>query len=529
MLKSPFRYSSILTNILLILSSVNVFGQIDNGRISGTVTDANGAAIAGAAITVTNEKTGEARNVVAAADGTFQVPALKPSRYSLRASSNNFESVSKNGVEVLVGQDLTFTLILQPKGVTAQIDVVVGENSAIAVSSASMSANVTGREVEGLPINGRQLSQLYLQAPGAQNAGSGTFGDIRFSGRANQQNVIRYDGVEGTGIIDSSPGNLNGEVASPFRLQSSLENVQEFRVDSSNFPAEFGTGTGGQISVITKSGGNQFHGSAFEYLRREKFDARNFFDGAEKSPLTLDQFGGSVGGPIIKNKLFFFASYERYRGRFGLNFVEAAPSLSLAAPGALIPGTTTPVNPLIQPFIAAFLAPGAVVVPGASAASGFDIVQLQDTEKTDEKSFAARFDYKLNDFNSLYFRFFRDEGNRRCAGRRLRARRSHRGRTAEWRIRLSIDTEQTGLAHQRFQDRIQRRANAHQRRGALCRRPGFLRCYAKYFRQRREHGNSGTGNVVGHFDTRRPGQGEQRDKRPRPAVYAVLGRLYRRP
>src|SRR5206468_1455065 len=114
-----------------------------------------------------------------------------------------------------------------------------------------------------------------------------------------------------------------------------------------NFPAEFGTGTGGQISVVTKSGGNQFHGSAFEYMRRDSLDARNFFDnispGISKSALKLDQFGGSVGGPIIKKKLFFFGSYERYRGRFGLNFVEAAPSLSLAQPGALIPGTSTTV------------------------------------------------------------------------------------------------------------------------------------------------------------------------------------------
>ncbi len=185
--------------------------------------------------------------------------------------------------------------------------------------------------------------------------------------------------------------------------------MQEFRVDSNNFPAEFGTGTGGQISVVTKSGGNQFHGSLFEYLRRDKFDARNFFDGGTKSPLTLDQFGGSVGGPIIKNKLFFFSSYEQYRGRFGLNFIEAAPSLSLAAPGALIPGTTNAVNPAIQPFIAAFRAQNAVVL-GALGTTGFDLVQLQDNEKTDEKAFAARFDYKHNEYNTFYFRFFRDQG-----------------------------------------------------------------------------------------------------------------------
>lgn len=136
-----------------------------------------------------------------------------------------------------------------------------------------------------------------------------------------QQNVIRYDGIEGTAIIDASPGNLNGEVASPFRLQSSLENVQEFRVDSNNFPAEYGTGTGGQINVVTKSGSNEFHGSLFEYLRNDAFDASNFFDNivGQKSPLRLNQFGGSIGGRIVRDKAFFFFSYEGYRLRAGVN------------------------------------------------------------------------------------------------------------------------------------------------------------------------------------------------------------------
>src|SRR5207244_10192025 len=134
------------------------------------------------------------------------------------------------------------------------------------------------------------------------NTGSGTFADIRFNARAVEQNIIRYDGIEGTAVIDAAPGNLNGEIASPFRLQSSLENVQEFRVESSNFPAELGTGTGGQISLITKSGGNAFHGSVFEYIRNDALDAANFFDNivGQKSPLRLNQFGGSFGGPLFK-------------------------------------------------------------------------------------------------------------------------------------------------------------------------------------------------------------------------------------
>ena len=399
----------------MLALQIPLLAQAEFGKISGTVSDTSQAAIAGASVTVQNEKTGETRTVVTNSDGGFLFVTLRPSFYSVTARASSFGDRTQKNIEILVGKEANLSLVLQPKDVAAQVDIVVSdETAAMNISSASMSANVSQREVEGLPVNGRQLSQLYLQAPGGVNSGTGTFADIRFSGRANQQNVVRYDGVEGTAIIDASPGNLNGEVPSPFRLQSSLENVQEFRVDSSNFPAEFGTGTGGQISVVTKSGGNSFHGSVFEYLRRDGLDARNYFDnissGIEKSKLKLDQFGGSIGGPIIKDKFFFFASYERYRGRFGLNFVEAAPSLSLAQPGALIPGTTTLVNPAIQPYIRAFRSPNAVVLPNATTINGFEILQLQDTERTDEKAYAARFDYQLNEMNRAYFRFFRDEG-----------------------------------------------------------------------------------------------------------------------
>ena len=195
--------------------------------------------------------------------------------------------------------------------------------------------------MQGLPVNGRQMSQLMLQAPGSQNAGTGTWGDIRFSGRAVEQNVIKYDGVEASGVIDSAPGVANGENASLFKLQASLENVQEFRVESSGYPAEFGTGTGGQISVITKSGGNRFRGSVFEYLRSDKMDARELLRFARampttassrrpaarptvpKSPLKLNQFGGSIGGPLVKDRVFFFGSYEGYRLDAGRNLIQA--------------------------------------------------------------------------------------------------------------------------------------------------------------------------------------------------------------
>src|ERR1043166_7756673 len=216
-----------------------VHAQQDQGRIGGVITDSQGALVPGASIVVKNEKTGEERTATSTDSGSYSIAGLRPSLYSVTATAQSL-TVRATGVRVLAGQALNLDLTLQATGVEAKVDIVAASDTGIDTASASMNVNVNPREVEALPLNGRQLSQLYLQAPGSVNSGSGTFGDIRFSGRANQQNVIRYDGIEGSAIIDASPGNLNGEVPSPFRLQSSLENVQEFRVDSNNFPAEFG-------------------------------------------------------------------------------------------------------------------------------------------------------------------------------------------------------------------------------------------------------------------------------------------------
>src|SRR5262245_49494108 len=324
MLKSLTRslISTVAVAALLALPII-LAAQTDTGKISGIVKDQNGAIVPGANVTVTDEKTGVERSAKANDEGYFVVPALKASSYRIIAEVTGMTG-RLDHVALSVGDSLTLNVPMAPGGVTATVNVVSGAEAVTNTSSASMGANVIPREVEGLPVNGRQLSQLYLQAPGSVNSGSGTFGDIRFSGRAVEQNIVRYDGIEGTAIIDSSPGNLNGEIPTPFRLQSSLENVQEFRVDSNNYPAEQGTGTGGQINVVTKSGGNAFHGSVFEYLRNDALDAANFFDNiiGQKSKLRLNQFGGSIGGPVVKDKVFFFFSYEGYRLRGSINAIE---------------------------------------------------------------------------------------------------------------------------------------------------------------------------------------------------------------
>ena len=392
-----------LTLIVQLFLPGAVFSQTDQGRMVGTVHDQTKASVPGAKVTVKNAQTGEERSALTNEEGSYLITSLKASVYTVLVGAQGFSESEIKGVQVLVGQALTLDLELKPAGSSEVVNVIAGEDAGLDTTSARIGANVNPREVHGLPLNGRQLSQLYLQAPGSLNSGSGTFGDIRFSGRAVEQNAVRYDGVEGSAIIDSSPGNLNGEIASPFRLQASLENVQEFRVDSSSYPAEYGTGTGGQVNVVTKSGGNRFHGSLFEYLRNEKLDARNWFDRDFKSPLRLNQFGASLGGPIVKNRAFFFASYEGYRLRSGINIVEGVPKLSRCA---------TAVAAVRALCDNAFLSPGATrIVTDPLTSPDFDIGQLQASNPVNENSASLRLDFKANDKNFLYFRYFRDQGD----------------------------------------------------------------------------------------------------------------------
>ena len=386
-----------------------VFAQAE-ARFVGVVLDPSGAVIPGATVIVKNERTGEERTVTSNAEGRYIVTSLRPSVYTIRATFGQLAPLELTGLQLVAAQEFPLDLSLTPAGLTETVTVTANV-SAVDISSARIGVNVSEREIEGLPVNGRQMSQLMLQAPGSQNAGTGTWNDVRFSGRANNQNVIKFDGVEGSAIIDASPGNIAGQIASPFKLQASLENVQEFRVESNNYPAEFGTGTGGQVNVVTKSGANMFRGSVFEYYRNDALDAPNYFDSSRrpdgsvidtlpKSKLNQHQFGGSFGGPIVRDKAFFFASYEGYRLDAGLNFIEAAPSAAAWA-------RAVPAVAVLRP---GFTSPNAVLLANASGDVNADIYQLQALENVKENSFSLRLDYRVNPRWNSYFRLFHDDG-----------------------------------------------------------------------------------------------------------------------
>ncbi|HEX7136209.1 MAG TPA: TonB-dependent receptor, partial [Vicinamibacterales bacterium] len=396
------KFSKSLAAVVCMLALMPAWGfaQTDQGKVGGTVRDQTSALVSGAKVTVRNEKTGEERTATTNDQGYFLIGFLKPSSYTIKAEKSGFESLDYPSMVLAVGQELSFDFELKPAGVQEAV-TVTAQAPVLDMSSARIGVNLSQREVDNLPVNGRQMSQLLLQAPGSQNAGTGTWQDIRFSGRAVEQNAIRYDGIEGSAIIDAAPGNLNGEIATPFKLQASLENIQEFRVESSSYPAEYGTGSGGQVSVITKSGGNAVRGSAFEYMRRDAMDKPNYFDtaaGLPKSLLKQDQFGGSIGGPIMKDRAFFFGSFERYNLNAGINIVEAVPSAAAWARAV----------PAIAALRSGFLAPGAVILPGKSNNPDFDIAQLQTPQIVTETAVSGRFDFRFNQEWTSFVRVFHD-------------------------------------------------------------------------------------------------------------------------
>lgn len=426
--------SKILVLIFSFVMTQSLLAQSTTGNLSGVVTDSNGAVVAGVSVTAVSLETGAERTAVTTGQGFYTIQQLTPGTYRVSVTKEGFKALQVNDLIIAVGQNREFDAVLETGEVSAVINIVSSDVEGVSLEQSSnrLGTNISSREVAQLPVNGRNYSQLYLNAPGATNTGSGNFNDLRFNGRANQQNQTKLDGVESTAIFDASPGYVTVQ-GSQFRLQTSIENIQEFRVDSSNYPAESGTGTGAQINVIGKSGGNQFKGSLFYYVRNDALDARNYFDLVEKSPLRLNQFGGSLGGPIVKDKLFFFGSYEGLRQRAGFNVIESTPSFNVRdfinfygtadprgeAARAALGISTTDANAAIS-RIGALRSTGVINTFPLGTGSAFNVgglnnsaqlVQANRTAKLDEDAFSGRVDWKINDYYSFYTRYQRNRGS----------------------------------------------------------------------------------------------------------------------
>lgn len=395
-----------LAAAVLAMAGPAVAQQTD-ARIIGTVTDPNGGILPGAAVTVANSSTGAIRTAVSDAAGRYTITNLTPGTYSVLVELNGFAPYRQN-VTVAIGDARTVEAALAVAGVTEAV-TVAGEAAVLDTTSARIGVNVSPEEMTSLPVNGRNFANLMTLATGATTDGNGGWASIRFNGKSNQQNYLNYDGVDGTYVWDASPGYLNA-TGSQFRLQTSMESIAEFRVNSGLAPAESGLGAGGNITVITKSGGNRLNGSVFEYFRNDALDAASKYDG-QKQALEFNQFGGSLGGPIVSNRTFFFGSYEGLKQTTGLSFTEAVPSdeairrIMAGEPIGSGSGQSADRTQAVAPLLGGF--PRGTV---ATANPLLALATLNTEAEQRENTVSLRVDHRLSSNHSLYGRVLYSDG-----------------------------------------------------------------------------------------------------------------------
>ena len=296
--------------ILTLVLGSTAYAQIDRAELEGTVTDSSGAAIIGASVKLLAADTGIGQEQPTNSKGYYRFPGLAVGQYTVTVAKTGFTSRVVEAVRMQVGQTRTLDVRLEVGAIAEKIEVNA-LNTPSNRTSAEASTVIDTNQIANLPNNGRDWASFTLLAPFAQDDGGGDQRTIRFAGRARDDNNFQFDGVDAGGIQEQAQ-------KSQTRLQISQDAVEEYRVESALYDAEYGTQAGGQIDVVTKSGTNNLHGTVFGYLRNSVFDARNFNDfdlngNPAIPPFRMGQYGMTLGGPFVKDKLFFFVNYEGLR------------------------------------------------------------------------------------------------------------------------------------------------------------------------------------------------------------------------
>ena len=311
----------------LFVASVPSYAQNVYGSIVGTVTDASGGAVPGATVTLVNTGTNERRTVQSGADGEYRFVNLNPGQFRLETEQPGFKKDTRSSITLEVGAAIRMDIGLQVGDATQTVEVNA-EAALIQTENATLSHVVAGRTVQEMPLNGRNVLNLVALVPGVvpQGAAMGNLTGQNIFAAGNFQ-IGGGAANQGATYLDGSPLNVNyGNLTA---LVPSQDMISEFRVQTSNNTAEFGRYSGGVINLSSKSGTNEFHGSLYEYLRNKVLNAGNFFSnrqGLGKPPYTQNQFGGAVGGPIKKDRLFFYGTYEGYRQRSSRNLTNTVPN-----------------------------------------------------------------------------------------------------------------------------------------------------------------------------------------------------------
>src|SRR5665213_3196255 len=411
------------------LLSASLWAQGAAGRISGTITDQSGGAIPAAKVTVTNVERNDARVLTTDAAGAFAAPNLTPGTYVVHADFTGFKAAERNNLKLEVGQDLRVDLSMQP-GEQTQTITVTGEVAALNTTNAEVGGTLSNQVINDLPLNGRNFENLLDLRPGVVKYPGNSGWTQATNGLRPHDNFFMVDGINSNDPWMAQSMMNAVMAAGDAGTMLPIDAIDEFKTNQ-NPRAEFGWKPGAVVNVGIKSGSNSYHGTAYAYGRTDSWDANNFFSnevGAALPPLSLEQYGGSVGGRIIRDKLFFFGNYESQMYQVGSPFTHSFP-ISTAGVGNLAPGTSNNLiascnNALSKGNLSALSAqlaglsattcnplsnfPG--LFPVNNGANGTAVNTALASSNT-IFSGVGKIDYRINDKNSLNGMFFMSPGN----------------------------------------------------------------------------------------------------------------------
>ncbi len=400
-----------ITLMFVLLAAVSLSAQTFRGTILGTVTDASGAVVSGAKVTVKNTGTGLERSTETSGDGSYSLPELPIGTYTVTVTQSGFQTFIATGVTVDVAAERRVDASLKTGEVSTKVEVSADQLPLVETTTNTLGGVLTAQTVQDMPVNGRDYTKLIYLNPGVSGSpdqisdSPGSFGEFSMNGARGRSNNYLLDGTDMNDGYRNDPAiNQAGVFGTPSTILP-IDAVAEVNV-LSNFEAEYGRNAGAVVNIVTKSGTNKIHGSAADYFRNSALDARNYFNVASqpKAPFHNNQYGASLGGPIVKDKTFFYLDYEGQQEPVGVVTVAAVPT-GTAADGSLSPSDAT--NPVIQallgrhPWPAPNLGnpnPGVVSMNGTASVISPSFNRLT--------SFIAKIDQNFNPSNILTGRYF---------------------------------------------------------------------------------------------------------------------------
>lgn len=354
---SVWKSWALLATAILFFSVSFLVAQTPTGAVSGLVKDESGAVVPGASVVITNTGTGIRRTVTTDSGGRYHVPGLDAGMYQVEARSAGFQTSVRSGIQLTVGRVIEIEMLLR-LGQVEQVTEVTAEAPLVETVTNSLSGLVDEQTIQELPLNGRSFSQLVALQPGVHSFRSkddfASAGDVFSVGGSRQvTNLYMLDGIEmlGSDFQDGRPGGVLSKLMG-------VDAIQEFNVQTANYSAAYGKRSGGMIDVMTRPGTNQFHGSTSYFHRNDNLDARNFFDPEEPGEFRRNQFAGSLGGPLRRDRTFFFGSYEGLREALGESNIATVPDNNTR--NGFVPDPETGellnlgVSPAVRPFMDAF-------------------------------------------------------------------------------------------------------------------------------------------------------------------------------